>query len=164
MRPYARRGLAVMRPKNTTVETFRVRICSTSSSRSKYSPASVPGAHPGALFVHWLGDKPETTNLTEFEPDALVLARDGVTSVLIDAMWSAPGWFNKVRTPGSDYDNSIKQVVDLRRALDLLLAQADVDRGRIAYVGHVRRDVRSASERRRQPRSILRPHGRHHNV
>ncbi|BCW88421.1 hypothetical protein sos41_15600 [Alphaproteobacteria bacterium SO-S41] len=47
------------------------------------------GPHPGVLFVHWLGE-PKTTNHTEFEPDAIALAGRGVTSVLIDTMWSKP--------------------------------------------------------------------------
>ncbi len=100
------------------------------------SPANASGRNPGVLFVHWLGDKPDTTNLTEFLPDALALVKDGVTSVLVDAMWSQTDWFTKVRSTATDYQASIKQVIDLRRALDLLLAQPNVDRGRIAYVGH----------------------------
>ena len=99
------------------------------------SPSS-SGSHAGVLFVHWLGDTPKTTNLTEFEPDALALARQGVTSVLVDAMWATPGWFEHVRSTETDYQNSIAQVVALRRSLDLLLAQPGIDSGRIAYVGH----------------------------
>ena len=91
--------------------------------------------HPGVLFVHWLGDE-KTTNHTEFEPDAIALARKGVTSVLIDAMWARANWFEKGRTPATDFANSVSQVIDLRRSLDLLTSLPDVDPGRIAYVGH----------------------------
>ena len=59
-----------------------------------------------------------------------------MTSLLIDAMWSAPDWCDKGRSTGADYANSIAQVIDLRRSLDVLLAQPDIDRNRIAYVGH----------------------------
>lgn len=90
--------------------------------------------HAGVLFVHWLGD-PATTNLKEFEPDAVALAHDGVTSVLVDAMWSQPHWFTRIRSTQTDYDASIKQVIELRRALDVLQRQPGVD-SRIAYVGH----------------------------
>ena len=93
------------------------------------------GSVAGVLFVHWLGD-PKTTNLTEFEADATALAKHGVTSLLVDAMWSQPHWFTRVRTTGTDYQMSIEQVVDLRRSLDVLLAQPGVDPNRIAYVGH----------------------------
>jgi dienelactone hydrolase len=92
------------------------------------------GSHPGVLFVHWLGD-PKTTNHTEFEPDATALAKRGATSLLVDAMWAAPNWFD-VRTTATDYQASIDQVVTLRRALDVLVAQSGVDSKRLAYVGH----------------------------
>jgi fermentation-respiration switch protein FrsA (DUF1100 family) len=94
------------------------------------------GPHPAVLFVHWLGETPETTNRTEFEPDALALAKRGVTSLCIDAMWASPDWFERGRTTDADYRNSIDQVVDLRRSLDALLAQSNVDASRVAYVGH----------------------------
>ncbi len=93
------------------------------------------GPHPGVLFVHWLGD-PATTNHTEFERDATTLAHRGVTSLLIDAMWSVPDWFDKVRSTETDYANSIAQVIDLRRSLDVLLSRANVAANHIAYVGH----------------------------
>ena len=99
------------------------------------SPRASAGKHAGVLFVHWLGD-PKTTNLTEFEPDALALAKRGVTSLLVGAMWAKPHWFMRVRTTATDYRDSIAQVVNLRRALDVLQSQPGVDSKRIAYVGH----------------------------
>jgi acetyl esterase/lipase len=65
-----------------------------------------------------------------------VLAGRGIASVLVDAMWAAPDWFDKGRSPDTDFADSIHQVVDLRRAIDLLQAQSDVDAHKIAYVGH----------------------------
>ena len=56
-------------------------------------------------------------------------------SLLVDAMWSAPRWFGN-RIPEKDYENSIRQVIELRRALDLLLSQSNVDKTRIGFVGH----------------------------
>jgi cephalosporin-C deacetylase-like acetyl esterase len=95
------------------------------------------GPFAAVLWVHWLGE-PETTNRTEFLNEAVALASKGVMSVLVDAMWSTavnPDWFGK-RIPEEDYGNSIKQVIALRRAMDLLLAQPGVDKTRVGVVGH----------------------------
>jgi dienelactone hydrolase len=95
-----------------------------------------PGRGPfaGVLYVHWLGE-PETTNRTQFLDDAVVLASQGAVSVLVDAMWSAPGWYAQ-RTHETDYERSVQQVQRLRRAMDLLVAQPGVDPKRLGYVGH----------------------------
>ncbi len=92
------------------------------------------GSRAGVLYVHWLGT-PVTTNRTEFLNEALALASQGIVSVLVDAMWATPKWYPN-RVPEKDYENSVAQVIDLRRALDLLLAQPGVDPSRIAFVGH----------------------------
>jgi dienelactone hydrolase len=92
--------------------------------------------HPGVLFVHWLG-APKTTNHTEFEPDAIALARKGATSLLVDALWSDPAWFDSMgKSLDADEGTTQGQVADLRRALDALAAQPNIDPHRIAYVGH----------------------------
>ena len=91
------------------------------------------GPFAGILWVHWLGE--EKSNRTQFLDEAVELAPKGSVSLLIDAMWSEPKWFGN-RIPDKDYENSIRQVIELRRALDLLLSQPNVDRTRIGYVGH----------------------------
>ena len=88
----------------------------------------------GILFVHWYADAPDS-NRTQFLAQAIELAPRGVVSLLIATMWSAPGWFEH-RNPADDFDASVHQVKELRRALDVLLAQPKVDAARIAYVGH----------------------------
>lgn len=91
---------------------------------------------PGVLFLHWLGE-PKTTNHTEFEDDAIAVAKRGGTSILIDLLWSDPKWFDGV---GKDADADIRQaeaqVIDMRRALDVLERQPNVDAKRLALVGH----------------------------
>jgi len=86
------------------------------------------------LYVHWLGEA-ETTSRAEFLNEAVALAETGVTSVLVDAMWSAPDWYRS-RVPEEDFDRSIRQVVEIRRAMDLLLSLPEVDPTRVAFVGH----------------------------
>jgi len=93
-----------------------------------------PGAMPGVLFVHWLGE-PKTTNHTEFEADAKRLAQHGVVSLLIDTPWAQKNWFMGVRTAANDYADSIAFVKDLRRSLDVLISLG-ADAKNIAYVGH----------------------------
>ena len=91
------------------------------------------GPFAGILWVHWLGE--EKSNRTQFLDEAVQLAPKGAVSLLVDAMWSAPEWFGK-RVPEKDYENSIRQVIELRRAIDLLLSQPNVDKTRIGFVGH----------------------------
>jgi dienelactone hydrolase len=92
------------------------------------------GPFAGVLWVHWLGE-PSTTNRTQFLKEAVGLAPKGVVSLLVDAMWSAPEWYGH-RVPEQDHDNSIKQVIALRRAMDLLVSRPDVDKARVGFVGH----------------------------
>jgi dienelactone hydrolase len=92
------------------------------------------GPFAGVLWVHWLGE-PETTNRKQYLGEAVSLAPRGILSLLVDAMWSADDWYGK-RVPEQDYDNSLRQVVALRRAMDLLSSGPDVDKTRLGFVGH----------------------------
>jgi len=96
---------------------------------------TTPGRHPALLFGHWgYGDK------TEFLPEARLYARLGAVSLLIDYPWVRPAEWRReegsLDHPEVDRDVHVQAVVDLRRGLDLLAARADVDTGRLAYVGH----------------------------
>ncbi len=91
------------------------------------------GPFAGVLWVHWLGE--DKSNRTQFLDEAVELAPQGTVSLLVDAMWSTPNWFGK-RDPEKDHDNSIRQVIELRRAVDLLVSQPNVDKTRIGFVGH----------------------------
>jgi cephalosporin-C deacetylase-like acetyl esterase len=98
-------------------------------------PASSAGPHPAVLFLHWYEPPRPTSNRTEFLAEAVDLAGSGVVSLLIDTPWTAERWF-PTRDSAKDYDFTIQQAKDFRRAIDVLLAQPGLDTSRIAAVGH----------------------------
>jgi len=92
------------------------------------------GRFAGVVFGHWaLGTR------TEFLPEAMLYAKAGVVSLLVDDLDVRPAPWRR-SAPGSEPEavkqNFIQSVVDLRRGIDLLQARSDVDPNRIAYVGH----------------------------
>ena len=92
------------------------------------------GRFAGIVFGHWgYGTR------TEFLTEAMVYARAGVVSLLVDDLDVRPAPWRR-NAPGSEPEavrnNFIQSVVDLRRGIDLLRARSDVDPERIAYVGH----------------------------
>ena len=120
------------------VVAFDLEASSTANGafKGEVIQGSGPGLHPGVLFVHWLGE-PKTTNHSEFESDAIALARRGVTSVLVDTAWAAPGWFDTVgKSADADLAQAHRQVGQLQDALSLLQGLPSVDPAHIAYVGH----------------------------
>lgn len=99
-------------------------------------PKGAKAPFAGIAFGHW-----GAGNRTEFLAEAIVYARAGAVSILIDYPWTRPAPWRRPRgaglsEPEKDRDGSIQAVVDLRRAFDLLLSRSDVDPKRIAYVGH----------------------------
>ena len=91
------------------------------------------GPFAGVLWVHWLGE--EHSDRNQFLDEAVSLAPKGTVSLLVNAMWSQPDWYGK-RVPAEDYQHSIEQVIALRRAMDVLTSQSNVDTTRIGFVGH----------------------------
>jgi dienelactone hydrolase len=95
------------------------------------------GPFAAVIYGHWCMPGSEQKNRTEFLPEAIALARSGVVSVLPDHVTVRPG-FVEDPTPlnTQQIEAQAQQVVDMRRAADLLLARKDVDPKRLAYVGH----------------------------
>jgi len=93
------------------------------------------GPFPIILYVHWYEPQACDSNRTQFLEEATGMAAKGVMSLLIETMWSDREWFLK-RTQAEDYDASIQQTIEIRRAMDLLLSQSGADAERFAYVGH----------------------------
>jgi dienelactone hydrolase len=92
------------------------------------------GRFAGIVFGHW-----SYGTRTEFLPEALLYAEAGVVSLLIDDLEVRPAPWRRsapITEPQAVFDNYIQTVIDFRRGIDLLLARADVDPNRIAYVGH----------------------------
>ena len=99
------------------------------------APAASGTDYAGVLYVHWYEPKAATSNRTQFVDEAVKMAEKGTVSLLVSTLWSDPKWFN-VRKQDGDYQDAVNQVIALRRALDVLLAQPGVNPKRIAYVGH----------------------------
>lgn len=91
------------------------------------------GPFAGILYMHWgQGDR------TEFLSEAVLLAKKGAVSLMIDAPYHRPDIesYDFVAEPEAEREGYIQLVTDLRRGLDLLAARKDIDPKRIGYVGH----------------------------
>ncbi len=97
------------------------------------------GPFPAIVYAHWRNTQksPQTSNRTEFLDEAVTYAKAGTIGFLIDGAFVRPG-FKDDPDPFSPKEGEIlvQQVIDLRRAIDLLLARKDVAPNKIAYVGH----------------------------
>lgn len=99
-------------------------------------PASASATpRPGILFLHWYEPPRPSSNRTEFLADAIEMAQSGAVSLLIDTPWSKESWFPK-RDAAHDYEFTVAMTKNVRRAIDVLLAEPGIDRRRVALVGH----------------------------
>lgn len=87
------------------------------------------------LYAHWYEPESHDSNRSQFVEEAKEMARAGAVCLLIETLWSDPDFFIK-RTQADDLQNSLEEVVNIRRAMDILLAQPNIDSKRVAYVGH----------------------------
>lgn len=98
-------------------------------------PSGGRGPFAAVLFVHWFSPPHKNSNRTQFLEEARALARRGAVSLLVSTFWSDPARY-RARRWQDDYQNTVAQALDLRRALDVLLSRPGVDAARVAYVGH----------------------------
>lgn len=93
-----------------------------------------PGPFAGILLMH---GAPGTYE--RMRPEAETLARHDAVTLAINAPFSRPNEDGRLggalTLTEKDRDGQIQLIVDLRRAVDLLLARSDVDPKRLAYTG-----------------------------
>ena len=130
---------ATLTPAGSDVTVRQVSYTQLDGSRNAATlvmPASAGTApRPAILFLHWYGPPNPTSNRTQYLPEAIELAAAGVVSLLVDTPWSKERWFG-TRDSAKDYEFTVQMAKDVRRALDVLLAQPTLDKTRIAVVGH----------------------------
>ena len=95
------------------------------------------GPFAAVIWGHWYWENSAVRNRREFLDEAVAFAHAGVVSLLTDGPIARPGHVEN-QTPLNEQQvtDLIQQIVDMRRAADLLLARQDVDPRRLAYVGH----------------------------
>ena len=97
------------------------------------------GPFAGVVLMHGGG---ADSNRRDLFPLAAAYARMGAVVVLIDAPFARPENRNPPRRyapmtwTAQDREELVQLIVDLRRAVDLLVARPDVDAQRMAYVGN----------------------------
>lgn len=95
------------------------------------------GPFAAIIWAHWYQEGSPFRNRKEFLDEAVALAPSGVVSLLADGPIARPGYLE----PKDPLDElqikyRLQAILDMRRGADLLLARADVDPKRLAYVGH----------------------------
>jgi len=95
------------------------------------------GPFAAVVWGHWYWENSSVRNRKEFLDEAIALAPAGVISLLPDGPVARPGYVDS-KEPLNDQQavNLVHAVVDMRRAVDVLMARRDVDPKRMAYVGH----------------------------
>jgi dienelactone hydrolase len=140
-RPLAitRLGLTARLPPARELDGITVHSITYASPKGGEVPALVVvpkgrGPFPGVIVQHGLPDTKEG-----MLPAGIDLARTGAVAILIDAPFNRPQQ-GRVRsdpltfTP-KDRDEQIQLVVDLRRAIDVLVTRPDVNNKQVAYFG-----------------------------
>jgi uncharacterized protein len=95
------------------------------------NPVNRSSLRPGIIMLHGSEGSSRDTWLTD---DAKAYARSGAVVIAIDAPF-ARRTGSYLRWTKQDRDEQIQLMKDLQRAVDVLRAQPNVDKDRIAYVG-----------------------------
>jgi hypothetical protein len=87
---------------------------------------AIPRQHGPFPAVVWVGSADK-----DWQPYTIAFSKLGAVSIALDNCGNAP-----VSDAHGFYDNEVHAMTAIRRAVDLLFARSDVDRTRIAFVGH----------------------------
>jgi cephalosporin-C deacetylase-like acetyl esterase len=95
------------------------------------------GPFAAIIWGHWYWQNSSMRNRKQFLDEAILLAQAGVVSLLTDGPVARPG-HEPIKDPLDERNATefLQQAIDMRRGIDLLWSRKDVDRKRIAYVGH----------------------------
>lgn len=105
---------------------------STGRVKAYYALPAGPGPFAGVIFVH-----PGPGNRENFLEEAIELAGQGIASLLVEAPWAqGEAWGMTMGQPDHDRQEFTQIALDLRRAVDFMISQPEVDARRIGYVGH----------------------------
>jgi len=89
------------------------------------------GPFAGVIYMHWLGNT--YTSRKEFLDEAVELAQHGVICLLPQGYYP---WMAFPTLEESDRPLILGQIIEMRRAVDFLLTQPNIDPKRLGYVGH----------------------------
>ena len=122
--------------KATVQQLSYTQLDGSSNAATLVTPsASTSAPKPAILFLHWYEPPRPTSNRTEFLAEAVELAGAGVVSLLVDTPWTKENWF-PTRDAAKDFEFTQQMTKDVRRAIDVLMAQPGIDKSRVAVVGH----------------------------
>lgn len=122
--------------KATVQQLSYTQLDGSSNAATLVTPAAASATpKPAILFLHWYEPPRPTSNRTEFLAEAVELAGSGVVSLLVDTPWTKENWFS-TRDAARDFEFTQQMTKDVRRAIDVLMAQPGIDKSRVAVVGH----------------------------
>jgi dienelactone hydrolase len=133
----ASRPLDVRETGSRSGEGVRIIELSYASPKGGRVPATLvlpadAERHPVVIFQHGGGNARRGDYLAEAEQ----LGRAGLASLLVDAPFNRPPYRPWLTFQARDRAAYVQNVVDLRRAIDVLEQRPDVDGQRVALVGH----------------------------
>jgi dienelactone hydrolase len=88
------------------------------------------GPFAGVVLMHGMPGNAEA-----FSGRGVYIARHGAVVIAIDAPWAREGGPPPLTATPADSATQVQLIVDLQRAVDVLLARRDVDPQRLGYVG-----------------------------